>query len=374
MIAIKRKTPADWPSAEVADNLLLLPVDLHNSTEYCTTNALHCQDPFDRDVDELESKFKPKRLDAEKLSASFYRLEMVKRGERVADCGTFLEFAHACTLGTGEVDQQGKLHFANFCKDRLCPMCSWRRSYKIYAQVSKILDKLGNNYVYLMLTLTVPNVEGSDLSQSIDDLMLAWHRLTHRKRFKNAVKGFFRALEITRNDRTGKYHPHFHCILAVGKRYLKDSDYIPRNEWLQMWQQATKDPTITQVDIRVARSKNPLTEAQNASQALASAVAEIAKYTVKSADYILSDDKLTDSIVSVLAPALHGRRLAHFGGCFAEAAKALKLDDPEDGDLIHIDEDTINPEVAWMIVRYQWSCGVYKMVHTRIQTDDEKEI
>ena len=168
------------------------------------------------------------------LAQSYTRIGYQNKALRVADCGTFLEFAHEIQVD-GVIAEKGKLHNANFCKDRLCPMCSWRRSYKIFAQVSQIMEQIGSDYKFLFLTLTVPNCAPESLSETISRLMLSWNRLIDYKRFKKAIKGFFRALEVTRNFSNGSYHPHFHCVLAVSKSYGKHSDYINHDEWLEMW-------------------------------------------------------------------------------------------------------------------------------------------
>ena len=53
----------------------------------------------------------------------------------LAECGDTLAFLR---------DASGKkrLHSANFCRNRLCPMCNWRRSLKMYSQVSQITDRI----------------------------------------------------------------------------------------------------------------------------------------------------------------------------------------------------------------------------------------
>lgn len=322
---------------------------------------------------EIEKKFTPKRQCSELLSSSYERIGFQKKANRVSDCGTFLEFAHEIS-SDGIISEKGKLHNANFCKDRLCPLCSWRRSYKIFAQVSMIMELIGTKYDFLFLTLTVPSVPSENLSETITRLFKSWDKLCHRKAFKASVNGYFRALEITRNNDPksksyGLYHPHFHCVLAVSHSYFKDK-YISRDEWLYLWQSCYKDKSITQVDIRRARDKYS-DEADTAVNQLSSAVAEIAKYAVKSSDYIFADDEsLTDDIVRTLAEALRGRRLTAYGGCFKEAYEQLKLDDAEDGDLVHIN-DKLNPTLAWLIVRYGWSAGAYKMTDCFVRNPEK---
>lgn len=317
------------------------------------------------------------------LSDSYRRLSWSIKADRVEDCGSVLEWIERSGAGCegGPVScvrsappdgnpprSTYKLYHANFCRDRLCPMCSWRRSYKIFGQMSQIMNYLCNNYRFIFLTLTVPNCKPEELNGLIDDMLKGWHRLVNRKAFKLAVKGFFRALEVTRNKKTGTYHPHFHVVLAVLPSYFNNADYIKRDDWLHMWQQSMKDDSITQVDVRVMKNKKT---GDTSCQALSTAVAEAAKYAVKSADYIFKgNEKLMDSIVFTLSSSLSNRRLTALGGVFKEAQEKLGFDDCEDGDLIHLD-NKLREDLATMIIRYEWSAGAYKLVKkTKLKIKD----
>lgn len=368
------KSPTVWGHSSASLGLACGAIGLVG-TDNGITKSIDCQSDVSRWVSEqgeVQGKFAEKKKKNFYLANSYFRLQQGKKAKRVYDCGTLLEFAHQID-SNGQVAEYGKLHKANFCKDRLCPMCSWRRSYKIFGQVSRIMSVLQTgNYKFLMLTLTVPNCDGKDLSLTVDSLMKAFNRLTYHKPFKRAVQGYFRALEITRNKNNGTYHPHFHCVLVVPSNYAESDLYIDHDKWLKMWRRATKDNSIVSLDIRLAKGKNSETTA--CSDDLASAVAEIAKYSVKSSDYLIADnDDLTDEIVSTLSSALHHRRLVQFGGLFADIQKALKLDDAEDGDLVHIN-DSIDPSLAYMIVRYGWSCGAYKMLKCYTKSDPESGV
>lgn len=346
---------------------------------------MHCQHTdsvsWQKSDRELGVKFGPKKLDSLELSESYERLGYDKKAERVRSCGNFLEFAHEISPD-GVVSEDGRLHSANFCRDRLCPMCSWRRSYKIFGQVSQIMDRIGTDYRYIFVTLTVPNVTGPELPGAIDGLMKSFHKFIQYRRLK-FIKGYFRVLEITRNNDKksksyGTYHPHFHLIVAVNHSYFKSKDYLKRDGWLQLWQKATKDPTITQVDVRTIKPKEAGEALKDETgealcKSLSSAIAEVAKYAVKSSDFLrIADLNKRDSVVDALAGALRSRRLTAFSGVFQEAFDALRLDDPEDGDLIHINQ-TLNPSLAWMIVRYGWSAGVYKMVSMRVKEPSKED-
>ena len=347
---------------------------IHPIQDNCTTSSEICQ--F---IDnELEEKWTPKKEQCDPLVSCYYRLGYVKKAKRVADCGTFLEFVRYGGMqeGAGGLPLGGdpctgdsfKLYRANFCRDRLCPMCSWRRSYKIFGQVSQIMNLIADKYEFIFLTPTVRNCTSDELINTLNRLSKGWIKLVRHKRFKSAVKGFFKALEITYNQTADTYHPHFHVVLAVSKSYFNSRDYIQRDEWLSMWQKVMNDSSITQVDIRKARDKHKDKVGKTAAEKLASAVAEIAKYAVKSEDYLFDDEHLTDEVISVLVPALSDRRLCSFGGCFKEAHQALKLDDAENGDLIHID-GALRSDVALQIYRYGWSCGAYKLIEVIHKAD-----
>lgn len=327
----------------------------------CSLDASECA--------ELAQKFTPKKALSVLLAESYFRLEYTSRATRVSSCGSFLEFAHE--FSDGCFSPIGKLHNANFCRDRLCPMCAWRRSQKIFGQISKIMDYIAKDYLFLFVTLTVPSVKGTELSNTIDKMNNAFHSsLMRSKAIKKAVCGFYRALEITRNnDKSSKsyglYHPHFHCVFAVNKRYFKDSDYIKRDEWLHLWQKAFGDETITQVDVRRAYDKKSDASESlvaDAVTSLGSAVAEVAKYAMKFDEELL----LNDVVVKTLADSLYHRRLVSFGGCFKDAHEKLNLDDAEEGDLIHSDDD-LNASVAYMIVKYKWNCGAYSAIEAHLK-------
>lgn len=344
----------------------------------CNGNISHyntkSQDDFS-EYQEFLKKFIPKKSKSLLLAKSFYRIGEKKRGERVENCGNLLTFAHEIDLN-GVISQKGKLHNANFCRERLCPMCIWRRTLKIYGQISKIMCHMPKDINYLFLTLTVPNCSPENLLETLDRLFYSWKKFSHLKEFKKVVLGYYRVLEITRNKKNGTYHPHFHIILAVSPSYFRGENYISHDKWLDMWRSAYGDDSITQVDIRKIKARDKsLTETTNICdldgfKTLEGAVSETAKYAVKDEDFIINNnDDLMDSVVKTLLFALKGRRLVQFGGLFKEVAQRLKLDDAEDGDLIHIDEDKVNGAIALMIVKYGWRSGVYTIISKEIKNE-----
>ena len=306
-----------------------------------------------------EIDWQDKKLRTLDLSDSYYRLgkQFINKHYRVKDCGTYLEYKRF-------TDKTMKLNQANFCKVRLCPMCSWRRSLKIFGQVSKIMDFMTqqDEYQYIFITLTNRNVTGENLSSSINELFKGYKKLTSRSRYKNSFKGHFRALEVTHNlkDPNSKwydtYHPHIHSILAVNKSYFVSRDYISQDELALLWQDCLGvdyKPTV-----HITKPKDIKR------QGIAKTIAEVAKYTTKSDDYIIHDnvtndiiEDMTDSAVYYLDKALANRRLTAFGGVFKEIHQQLNLDDTEDGDLINTDNNDLNSDLEFVIEKYFWHIG-----------------
>lgn len=301
-----------------------------------------------------------KKLRTIELAESYRRLgeEFKSKYFRVRDCGTFLEFKKYLN------DNSMKLNQANFCKVRLCPMCSWRRSLKIYGQVSKIMNEVVKNedLEFIFLTLTTRNCEGKDLSDTIDNIFKAFNIMTKREKYKKAIKGYFRALEVTHNlnvmsDWFDTYHPHFHCILVVNKSYFSNTKiYISQREWTSLWKDVLNVDYTPIVDVRRFKDSN--------GKGIEKSIAEAAKYSVKSDDYIIREDitneimeTMTDDAVFILDKALAHRRLTAYGGILKEYHKKLNLDDMEDGDLVNTDNEEIREDLEYIIERYSWNIG-----------------
>lgn len=236
-------------------------------------------------------------------------------------------------------------------------MCGWRRSLKVATQVKRIAHVANSQFKirWLFLTLTCKNVKSDDLKEALDLLTASFHRLIKRKRFTSDVMGFFRALEVTRNEETGEYHPHLHVLLAVRPSYFTRG-YIKQSEWASLWQDALRADYTPIVDVRAVkgkrdksmeeqllRDKGIVLENGNFEEISSdddyldeAAVAEISKYTVKSKDYIIKGNEyLTDEIVSTYEANLNHRRLFAFGGVLKDIYEYLKAQ----GDVEDVESD-----------------------------------
>ncbi len=314
------------------------------------------------------------------LTKSYRRIHSEKfrrflgREERCRMCATVLTYRR---------DEKGKrvLHQGQFCQLRLCPVCNWRRSLKIFSHVSKIIQMIEEDkeHAYLFLTLTQKNVSGDDLDSELDNMMKAWNRFLGYKKVKDVVKGSYRGLEITydkepkitksmyrkkkeyyqklglkvgdKNSNFDMYHPHFHVLIVVNKNYF-GKKYLKHEEWQALWAKAMRLDYLPQVNIKRVKGNT------------AEAVAEVAKYSTKDSDYVIEKDMdLSANVVEILDYALQRRRLVAFSGIMKEWHKKLNLDDTEDGDLVHIDSEKDEElEGEMTLETYAWNVGYMNYV------------
>ena len=314
-----------------------------------------------------------------------------KKAQRMQECGNVLKFKLT--------EKRLKLYQAYFCKARLCPMCNWRRSLKIAFQNKKIIATVNEREKvhWVFLTLTVRNVEGEELKNTMDQMTQAFNRFTKYARFRKSVTGYFRAMEVTRdtdeiitekryyknpkyydrlgisigdvNFNYGTYHPHFHVLLAVQKDYF-GRNYIKQVEWASMWQRAMKLAYVPVVRVQRVKPKKEvmdfveLEDEVKKSIAEQQAIFEVSKYPVKDTDVIRGDQVTLENIQTVedLDKALAYKRLISYGGLLKEIHKELNLDDAEDGDLIHIDDETDEISNGAMEVMAYWHVGLNNYV------------
>ncbi|MEQ6219703.1 protein rep [Levilactobacillus brevis] len=78
----------------------------------------------------------------------------------------------------------------------------------------------------------------------------------------------------------------------------------------------------------------------NPQRLTAASAEETAKYEVKSADYMTVDDERNLVVIKKFGVCLSWNTTNQYGGLFKQIKQDLKLEDVENGDLIHVgDED-----------------------------------
>lgn len=269
----------------------------------------------------------------------------INKSHRLRDCATWLEFVRG--------DDGLKLHNANFCRVRLCPICAWRRSLKTYSQVSAVVDAMHDKYSFIFLTLTLQNCRPDDLSDTITHLINSFNLFIKYKSVKQAFKGVFRALEITHNIENNTYHPHLHCLVAVNNSYFSSRYYLSQDNITKLWQKSLHVGYTPVVHVERIYGKG------------AKAIAEVAKYSTKSSEVICFDDwDLTVDTVRTLDAALNNRRLIGWYGVFRDYHKMLHLDDSDDGDLVHTETDIVSSEDDLDTIAYTWHSGYNQYIRS----------
>jgi hypothetical protein len=209
------------------------------------------------------------------------------------------------------------------------------------------------NLIPLFLTLTIKNCADDDLAGTLDKIFQGWHNFLKHRKVKGLILGWFRALELTYKKETDEFHPHVHALIFVDKSYFENGSYLETVEWVRLWRVSLGLDYDPICDIRRIRNR----------KARRKGIAEVAKYTVKDADIATADKALTDRLVLILGKSLKGRRLYAFGGLLKQIAAKFSATTPDEGDLVHVGDETIRCDVATVIERYRWNFGVANYEH-----------
>ena len=276
-----------------------------------------------------------------------------KRLEDLTLCAEQLEYLV-------DADGNKKLYRTYFCRNRLCPMCQWRRSLKLFGQVSQI-----TNYVsvknagvrYLFITLTQKNCVGSELGTEFDKINIAFKKLVNKTwrfatatKFKQSMLGYIKSTEVTYNSKTNTYHPHLHIIFAVKEDYFKSSNYISKNNWRVIWADLLGVDYLPQVNVQAIKPDRQ-----------EKAVAELAKYPAKITNILDLPQQQAVQVVADLTIFCYKRRFVAFGGVLKKAKSVLNLQDveAENADLIGVENMQSFNAVARVMYKYNVKFGAY---------------
>lgn len=268
-----------------------------------------------------------------------------KQGKRMEECAPALGFAMSADLDTGEA--RFKLATAKFCRVRHCPVCQWRRALmwkaRFYQALPAIVEQQRAGR-WLFLTLTVRNGPVTELREQLAAMNKAFHRLVKRKEFRH-IAGWIRSTEITRG-KNGTAHPHFHVLLLAKSTYFKGPNYTSTAGWVQAWREALRVDYDPICDIRAVKADKKLAAEVGQSAALAAAVAETLKYSVKPAD-MLAD---RDWFLEMVRQTFRTRAIAA-GGLLKEA---IREQDETQQDLL-LGDDEKPPEPEAPVVRFDYA-------------------
>jgi plasmid rolling circle replication initiator protein Rep len=380
---------------------------------------------FLTDLSDRDKPWDDHRNNADKVSKLYQDGGLEDRSARMLDCANTLHFAlHA--LDTGEL--RFRLKSTRFCRQRLCPVCQWRRMLMWRARFFKALPEVFKAFPkhrWIFLTLTVRNCPLDELRATVmgnqvkgqkiiggdeyevsegvracrlrvvstqksvkGGMSAAWDRFVKYKDFP--AIGWIRTLEVTRpfdcydkgkfvgrhgkkwiDDYQRKYktklrlestwdaHPHYHCLLMVQPSYFKSSKYLSNQKWRELWQKALRCDYLPTVNVKVVKPH------EGDSHPMARGILETIKYGVKESDLLTDADWLVE-----LTAQMNNLKTIALGG---ELRKFLKEDEPED--LIHTDEDAIEPELLeqYPELLFDWKRIVSRYVKSDISLNDDED-
>lgn len=321
----------------------------------------------DQDVKVVKGKVKKKVTWDEQRNYATQVAEILETGDichgkqakRIRGCALMLEMGW---VGLTADQLVLKLKSAYFCRVRHCPVCQWRRAKMWSARFFDAFPLIYADYPkmrYIFLTLTVANCHVSELRSTVQDMNKAFKRMSEKKGFP--ALGYVRSLEVTpekdeyrnekneysdkpkkgysliRKARPDYCHPHFHVLMAVKSSYFNGRDYLNKEDYAELWQQALRVDYKPVVDIRIVKAKEKPEQITNveietdsdsedlaAFEALKAAIVEVVKYTVKPSDMVSNPSWFLEMVNQ-----LHRTRAVSLGGIFKDYLKVK-----DDGDLV----------------------------------------
>ena len=312
---------------------------------YNNTGLVECQDIIQHRIAKTLARAEEAKMNNAKTIAYMKRMGLTARAQRMEQCGEYIEM-------TGD-----KVTAANFCRDKFCAVCNWRRHLKLTSQAREVIANMSTEG-YAWITLTVKSIKGQQLAKEVTQVLAAFNRLTRQPAWGRAFKGYMRALEITYNTKKGTYHPHIHVIVAVQDGYYKSGSYISQKGLQSMWEKAARLKYKPVVDIRAVENTS-------------CAALEVSKYAVKMTDWAYSI-----TVLRTMIEALAGRRLVGYGGAWRKLRQLLRQPDIEDEETPLEDGIVINDNVTKTIYKYlPTDGGIYKYkpydIKTRRPIEDE---
>lgn len=314
------------------------------------------------DISKKDKKWDKHKSDCVEIAnALFVKKEFFKRGYNLNDCAEFLIYNP-----TDDIDKPLRLTQANFCRDRACPICQWRRSLRWAAtmkkQLSTVFEKYPNHRC-IFVTLTVKNCDITELRETIQSMNKGFSAFFRKLKKLVPNIGYLKSVEVTRNEKTDKAHPHFHITFFVPPSYFT-INYIKHYKWQDMWMECMKLDYSPMVNVKAVKIK------KNSGQgsyldAASSAIVETIKYSIKPSDLLkkATEDGGYEWMYEYLRQ-VKGLRFAATGGIVKGMIKPEWEKDEENEDLIHVggeektEEKTENEkeptEIIFNFDRFLW--------------------
>lgn len=224
-------------------------------------------------------------------------------------CSSFLLFAENKTTG------EKKFKRTFLCRQRLCPICQWRRASRQRYDLIEIVDQVSESD-FLFITLTAKNCDGEELRETIkwmnDSFYKFYKNRLNNERKKGFCSGYYKQIEVTCNKDDNTYHPHIHVLAAIDKSYY-NRNRIKLEEWQLLWQKYLGIEYLPRVKVKsVKKGEEELLR--------------ICSYITKANVYVNGDDAdFTAERFELMDRQLRNLRMFATGGVFEKARKRLKI-------------------------------------------------
>ena len=317
---------------------------MNNNTIPVTKSQGKQKENFTADAQKKVAKLQIKKADNKAVIDWLIGQRMQKEIEtayKIYQCATYVKFS--------DDNGQAKITDANFCRQRVCHVCAWRRQAKFLSQITPILAQTSaEGYEFIFVTLTVKNATYKRLKCTIDNMMSAYNKLLGRSKIHKAFAGVIRSMEITYNPERGDYHPHIHMLVAVKPEYFFNPDlYITKDEMLSIWSSCAKLNYLPSIDME------KVTNSTKAS-------IETIKYALKPSIY--------EEALKGFYYLLRGRRLISFSGIFSKYRKDFERE--QEGDLLETTACILHNTIAY---RFDSSGGLYRFLDTYTKESNNYE-
>lgn len=180
--------------------------------------------------------------------------------------------------------QQGEIFKGSLCRKRWCTQCNRIKAFEMTNAYKEPLTNLGQLY---FVTLTRPNVKGRQLKSEVQKLIKAFQKIKDnlRKNYDIKLSGM-RKLEVTYNEETDTYHPHFHFI---------QSNLLHSDKLQELWLKQFPSASVKGQDIRTIDTNNE------------KSFIELFKYATK--ETTKEGKQYTGEVLHTIYSALEGQRI-----------------------------------------------------------------
>lgn len=267
--------------------------------------------------DDTSSKWTKRKNMAKERALKMLLAGYAERATRIMACSDVIQYKYCPECKSYMVQR------ASLCRDKLCPVCSWRlaiqRCNYMRQMLSRAMLDIPSSNMYF-LTITVTNCTVDKLSACMSAMSTAWNRVTNRKTFKKAILGWAKSAEITYNAEQWTLHPHYHILLQVDPQLQCDVMSLPEI-WCNSFEFEGVHPDLEAQNIKECKIIHS-EEGISLQKQYIKSILEAYKYTFKDSDL----DAMPLEIFRLFARQVDGKRMISFGGTLKAIKAQIKAD------------------------------------------------